>query len=116
MESIEINNIRIYARHGVGEQERNVGNTFEVSVRLDCDLSRSMESDSVCDTINYAEVIELVKEEMSHPSQLLEHVAGRLRSSIIERYPTVRGGMIRVAKLVPPVSAQLASVAITTRW
>lgn len=116
MAVIEINGLRLYARHGVGEQERIVGNIFEVSLKLDCNLERAMVSDCVTDTVNYAEVIETVKSEMSIPSKLIEHVAVRIRDAVRARFPLVSGGSVRVAKLVPPVPCQLSSVSVTVSW
>ena len=73
--SVYIDKLRIFARHGVLPQERTVGNTFEVSVRLDFNALRAMISDSIDDTVNYAEAVEIIRGEMSMPSQLLENVA-----------------------------------------
>ena len=80
--SIELNRIRFFSYHGVAEQERRVGNDYEVSLRVDYPLERAMESDSLCDTLDYAALYALVAAEMSVPSQLLEHVAGRIWRAI----------------------------------
>lgn len=116
MESIEINGLEIRARHGVGEQERIVGNLFLVDVRLDVDLSCAMASDNVDDTVNYASVIEIVKQEMAIPSALLENVVWRIRQTIIQAFPHVTGGMVRLAKITPPIPCKVTSVAVVTRW
>lgn len=116
MVTIEINGLRLYARHGVGEQERTVGNEFEVTLHLECRVDDAMSSDDVADTVNYAEVIDTVRAEMDVPSQLLEHVAARVRDAVCRRFPLVAGGMVKVAKLTPPIPCQLSSVAVTVRW
>lgn len=116
MESIEINGMEIYARHGVLPQENAVGNTFKVDLRIDLDLSRAMDSDNVVDTVNYARVIEIVKHEMDISSSLLERVASRIKNAILAEFPQVTGGMVRIAKLTPPIACQVSSVAIVTRW
>ncbi|MCM1449447.1 MAG: dihydroneopterin aldolase [Clostridiales bacterium] len=117
MERIEINGLRLRAFHGVGEQERRVGNMFSVDVWLEADLEAAVTSDNVDDTINYAELIGLIKVEMARPSALLEHVAGRIRDAIVHRYgDLVKHGGVKVSKLTPPVTAQLDSVAVATCW
>ncbi len=116
METIEINRLEIRARHGVGEQERVVGNIFLVDVHLDVDLSRAMVSDNVDDTISYAIVIDLIKHEMSIPSALLENAVWRIRQAITTAFPTVTGGMVRLAKVTPPVPGKIGSAAVVTRW
>ena len=115
---IAINGLKIRARHGVYEQERRVGNDFEVTLRLDVPCSdAAMDTDSLGDTINYAEAVDIIKSEMSMPSRLLEHVAGRIRLALEQAYPgKIAGGELTVATLAPPIQAQLASVSYTTRW
>ena len=75
--SIELNRIRFFSYHGVAEQERRVGNDYEVSLRVDYPLERAMESDSLCDTLDYAALYALVAAEMSVPSQLPAVYGGR---------------------------------------
>lgn len=116
MDSIEISGLRFYAHHGVMPQETLVGNEFEVDIRLDLDASSAMTTDSLDTTVNYAEAIELVAREMSTPSRLLEHVAGRIRRRLSEAYPQTAGGMVRVSKLAPPIPRQLTKVSFTTFW
>lgn len=117
MEQIEINDLRLRAFHGVLPAERLIGNIFSVDIVLKADLSAAMNSDSVENTINYAEVIETVRREMSEPSDLLEHVVGRLRRALTAAYPAVIGGSIRLSKLTPPIAGvELASVAVKTSW
>ena len=105
METIEVKRLELWARHGVMEQERVVGNMFTVDV-----------SDSVEDTVNYAEVVDVVKAEMAIPSLLLENVVWRVKNAILARFPMVRGGSVKVAKLTPPVSCNVDEVSVTTRW
>ena len=73
--SIEINGLRLFGRHGVYEEELLNGNTFELTLLLDYDISRPMISDDINDTLNYAQAVEIIRKEMETPSKLLEHVA-----------------------------------------
>ena len=114
--TIEINNMRIHARHGVMEQERRVGNLFEVTVHLTYPITGEKVTDSLDGTINYAEVTDIIRREMACPSRLLEHVAFRLRQALTSHFPQTTSGTIRVAKLTPPLGAQLTSAAATLRW
>lgn len=118
MDSIQIDGLRMIAYHGVMEQERKVGNEFIVDVCLYLsDVCKAMTDDNIAHTVNYAEVVEIIKREMAIPSRLLENVAYRIRESIMQRYVhNISGGMVKVAKIAPPISAELNSVAFTTRW
>ena len=114
--SIELNRIRFFSYHGVAEQERRVGNDYEVSLRVDYPLERAMESDSLCDTLDYAALYALVSAGMSVPSQLLEHVAGRIWRAISRRFPCVAGGRLRIAKLTPPIPGEIGEAVVTVEW
>lgn len=114
--TIEISRLLLHGYHGVAGQERIVGNSFEISLRIRYPAQMSLSTDDVADTLNYAEVIEVVRAEMSVQSQLIEHVAGRIRNSLMKRFPEIEGGMIKVAKLCPPCGVQLAEVACVIEW
>ena len=107
--------MRFYAYHGVIEQERRVGGEYIVSLCVDADLSRPVVSDSVNDTLNYAELYRVVDKEMSQPSCLLEHVAGRIGQRVLDNFPQVKTLNVRVTKCNPPMGADCkgASVEMT---
>ena len=98
------------------EQERRVGNDFEVSLTVEYPFEKAMESDDLCDTLNYAELYDVIAAEMRQPSDLLEHVAGRIIRAVKAQFPLVKGGSISVAKLTPPIKGQMESVAVTVEF
>ncbi len=107
--TIEVDGLRLRARHGVMAQERIVGNEFEISLSLEYPPAlKAVESDCVDDTLNYARAIEIVRQIMAEPSYLIEHVAGRIREALLEAYPGIVSGRIVVSKPAPPVSAELS--------
>lgn len=64
-----------------------------------------MDSDSIADTLNYAELLSVVKREMGVPSQLLEHVAGRICRAILTTFPEAEAVDLRLTKINPPMGA-----------
>lgn len=110
--TIELTNMRFYAYHGVLPQERETGNVFLVNMTLEADIAAACTSDDVNDTINYADVFELVKTEMEQPSRLLEHVAGRILAKLMEQYPHISLVRVSVAKMHPPVGGEMEKAAI----
>ena len=89
---IELENMEFQAFHGCYELERQVGNRFLVSVRIEAELGEAADSDRIERTINYLDVFETVREQMDIPSHILEHVAGRIAGRIRERFPQKRPG------------------------
>ena len=112
---IELKEMRFYARHGVMEQERAVGNEFEVNMRLSCEITAdAWEGDDLSGTVNYADVYSLVEKEMGKPSNLLENVAFRIGQAVKRAYPgRVAGGTVEVAKYAPPFTSRIKKVAVT---
>lgn len=114
--TIEVNGLRLTACHGVMEQERKVGNEFEVTAHLTADVMEALTDDSIESTINYAEVVEIISLIMKQPVNLLEHAAYQIKRALTAAYPNITSGMVRVVKLTPPIPAQMESVAVTLRW
>lgn len=102
---ILLENVKFYAFHGALPQERKVGNDYQVSLRIGYDISRAMVSDDVNDTLNYAEVYQLLSQEMSVPSALLERVAGRIGDRLFRKFPAIQSIDLTIIKVNPPMGA-----------
>ena len=109
---ISLRNVRFHAFHGVLPQERQVGGDFMVTVRVGYPLERAMETDNVDDTLDYAALYALVKKEMAEPSELLEHVVGRIVKAITASFPKVTSVDLELTKLNPPMGADCEGAAV----
>ena len=109
---ILLQDARFHAFHGVMPQERKVGADFVVNLRVGYPVGKAMETDEVADTLNYAEVYALVAQEMKQPSNLLEHVAGRIVQAISERFPLVTSIDLTLTKLNPPMGADAVGAGV----
>ena len=112
MECIELKKMIFHSYHGMTEQERIVGNNYRIDLKVFLDLSKAIESDKIEDTINYADVFDLIKEEMTIPSHLLEHVAGRIVQKIKQNYSYISKITIRLAKIKPPIAGEIQEAAV----
>lgn len=113
---ITIDNLKVYARHGVLEQERVVGNRFTVSISVEVPDGAGHDDD-LSTTVNYADLCTTVHQVMATPSQLIEHVAHRLVNAIRDNYPLVSGGSVTVTKPRPPIAGFDADgVSVTLTW
>ena len=86
-------------------QERVEGNDFIVNVRLAYDFGKAMETDDVADTLSYADVYQLVQQEMQQPSNLLEHVVGRIGKRLLAEFPLIKAIDLKLTKVNPPMGA-----------
>lgn len=102
---ISIKGLRCFGHHGVDEPEREAGQEFLVDVECLLDLSEAAASDSISDTVDYAELIAQIREIVETESHLLlEKLAQRIIDAILER---PRLGQVTVAISKPGVAEKL---------
>lgn len=109
---ISLDGVRFHAYHGVLPQENKVGGNYTMTLRVGYDVSRAMVSDDVGDTLNYATLYELACREMSVPSKLLEHVAGRIVRAVAEAFPKVTRIDLWLTKDTPPMGADSSGASV----
>ena len=111
---IRITGIKGFGYHGVFEAERTNGQDFYVDVELEVDLTRASVSDDVTDTINYAEVTDLVVEEITtNPASLIEKLAGRIAERIKVTFAQAARVTVTVHKPQAPVTAVVKDISVT---
>lgn len=107
----------MHAPIGVFPQEQKVGNDFKVTLMIDYAVdSCATEDDELTGTLNYAELITLVKDEMSVPSKLLEHVVAQIAERITSKWSHVTGGLVKVVKITPPIACEVDGVGVMYKW
>lgn len=101
---IEISNLRCYGYVGYFPEEKVLGQWFEVNARIAYDLARAGQTDQLTDTLNYAEVIELIKEKIAKSQfALIERLAQVIAQDILE-IPLVTEVKLKLTKLSPPIA------------
>jgi len=108
---ISVEGIECYAFHGCLPEEAVIGSRYLVDVYVYCDVSRSLESDLLADTVDYVMVNDVVKAEMMIRSNLIEHVAGRILARLRENIPSAGKIDVRVTKFNPPVNGNIHKTA-----
>lgn len=109
---IFLKDIQCYAYHGVAPQENLIGNEYTVNLKLKVDITKASQTDEVEDTVNYAEVHNVVKTEMAIPSKLLEHVGGRIVQKLFGKFPSIKEVELRLSKRNPPMGADIDAAGI----
>ena len=112
---IELSGMRFFARHGCLESERQEGNEFLVDFSCDYDTSAAELTDNLADTLDYSRVYAIIAREMGVPSNLLEHVAGRIADALLEEIPELEHFEVSVYKKNPPVGGECKWAKVTTR-
>jgi 7,8-dihydroneopterin aldolase/epimerase/oxygenase len=95
---VELAGLEIPGRHGVEDWERETEQPFVYDLELELAEPRS---DSIDETVDYREVVELVRAvSESRQFQLLESMAAAVAAALLERFPAER---VRVQVRKPEV-------------
>ena len=109
---IIIEDLKIYAYHGALPEETLIGTYYLLNVEVHADLWKAVGTDDLNDTINYAEINEIIHHEMKTPSKLMEHVAGRILKNIKIKFTQVSFVKIRITKTSPPMTGEMHGVSV----
>ncbi|EOE5454898.1 dihydroneopterin aldolase [Listeria monocytogenes] len=113
MDKIYLNELVFYGYHGVLAEETKLGQTFRVSLILGLSTKKAGISDSVDDTVSYAEVYETVKEIVEGtPFKLIEALAEKIASEVLTGYPLLEEVTVKLIKPNPPIPGHYDSVAV----
>lgn len=113
MDKILIRDLRIYARHGVFEEEKHLGQPFFLDMTLYLDLAPAASSDDVEYTVNYAQVIALAQRVLQARNyNLLERCAQILADEINRTFPAIRRIDIVLKKPHAAIDADFGYVAV----
>lgn len=110
--TIELQGLRFFAEHGMYEEERRVGNQFEVSISLETKAPKKTIT-SIEQTINYVEVFKIVQEVFSQRKQLLETCAMEIAENLQQQFHEIEKVSITIKKIAPPITNFSGSVAVT---
>ena len=112
LDVIRLLNMSFYAFHGVRQEERKLGQRFEVDVELFLDLRAAGQGDDLARTVDYVQVFELVEEVVvEREFNLLEALAQEIADSLLERFP-LEAVTVRVRKPNAPVRGILDTVEV----
>ncbi|MGI8582066.1 MAG: dihydroneopterin aldolase [Chitinophagaceae bacterium] len=112
MITIHLYNLKFHSFHGVHEEEKLLGNEYEVNAEVQFHEEQSV-IHSLSQTINYAEIFEIIKKRMHIPSALLETVVMDIGNTIHEKYNYVRSINISLKKIHPPIEGIVGSVGVS---
>ena len=112
--------MRFFAHHGCFAEEKTIGNYFIVDFAAETDMTVASESDNLEDALNYQLIYDIVKEEMAVPSNLLEHVAGRILRHFRRMFPEITSATVSISKLNvsisklnPPLGGEVGASRVT---
>ena len=116
MVEIIIKNLMLFGYHGVHREEKEKGQEFlfNISIFVDKDTTgkdKFLKKDNIENTVNYSEVIEIVKYiNNNNKFDLLETLSSDIAEKILSFSPMIESVRVRVEKTSPPITEKIGSV------
>jgi dihydroneopterin aldolase len=100
---LRLNKMVFHAYHGVWDEERQVGQRFEVDVAIVGDTSVSGKSDSLKDTVDLYKLYDTVEKVVTKRNfKLVEALAETIARTLLEKFP-IHKVLVRVRKPNSPI-------------
>lgn len=119
MDQIIIENLQIYAHHGVYREENEKGQNFYVNAVMETDTVNAGTLDDLNLSTNYGEVCTFINNFVKeHTYKLIETVAEKTAEAVLLRFPLIRRITLEIRKPEAPVPLPFESVSvkITRGW
>lgn len=110
--TIEVNGLSLYTHHGVTPAEQEVGQRLMLDLRLMVGETDATLTDRIEDTIDYAEVcqvVALVAQQRSY--RTLERLCSAIADRLIEDYG-LESVSVKVTKPEPPIALPVEDIAV----
>ena len=109
---IKINNIKLWARVGVLEDERELGQLFNLDVFLWADFENCTQNDDIKSTVDYSKLVEILKFQSKKICCFtIEKYSNEILKIIVEEFQLNRIKII-LTKCKPPIDGFDGKVSI----
>jgi 7,8-dihydroneopterin aldolase/epimerase/oxygenase len=110
--TIEITGLSLYTHHGASAAEREVGQRLVLDLRLDLAQADATATDRLEDTVDYADVCQLVAliaQQRSH--RTLERLCATIAERLLDDYPA-EVVFVKATKPEPPIPLPVEAVSV----
>ena len=99
-----IDNLEVFANHGLFEEENKLGQKFIFDIECDLNYKKAMISDEMTDSISYADIAEVVvKTATTNTFNLLERLAGEILKNIFTEFSQIENINLKINKPGAPI-------------
>ncbi len=113
MDEIRIDNLEVYAYHGVYPEENEKGQKFYVNLILYTDTHTAGLTDQLELSTNYGEVCHFITRWMQeHTCKLIETVAEKLAVAILLKFNLIKSVSLEIRKPYAPIGLPFESVSV----
>ena len=113
MDRIRIEDLEIFAYHGVFPEENTLGQKFVVSADLYTDTRKAGLKDDLAESIHYGEVCAIMELYLKkHTYKLLESAAEHLAEELLLKYENLKKIRLEIKKPWAPIRLPLKTVSV----
>ena len=110
--TVEVSGLSLFTHHGVSEAERDVGQRLVLDLRLEVAECDATVTDRVEDTVDYAEVCQLVALIAQQRSyRTLERLCAAIADRLLDEY-SAHSVWVKAAKPEPPIALPVDEVSV----
>lgn len=114
LDKIKIEDLEVFANHGVFPEENVLGQKFLVSAVLYTDIRKAGLTDDLTESIHYGEASAFITKYLkSHTFKLLERIAEGLAEEMLVQIPGLQKVEIEIKKPWAPIGLPLKTVSVT---
>lgn len=112
-DEIHVQNLEVFANHGVFQEETNLGQKYLFSLTMYTDTRKAGKSDCLEESIHYGEVSQFITDyTRKHTRKLIEAAAEDLATALLLHYPLLKGVTLELKKPWAPVGLPLETVSV----
>ena len=118
-DEIHVENLEVFANHGVFPEETSLGQKFVISLTMYTNTRKAGKSDCLEESVHYGEVSSFMTAyTKEHPRKLIEAAGEDLAEEVLLHYPLLKGVTLELKKPWAPVGLPLetVSVKVTRFW
>ena len=113
MDEIIISGLKVFAWHGVYEEEQQKGQNFVINARLRLDTTNAGVSDSLEDSVDYGKVCLYINEFMRiNRFNLVETVANQMARKLLVKFPQTQSVELEIMKPEAPIPLPFENVSV----
>ena len=115
MYSIHVENIRTRSYHGCLPEEGVIGGDYTTDVWIELMDNYRITKDNLDETVDYGEVTQVVVNEMSVRSKLIETVCERITNNLFTSFSKIKSVKVRVCKICPPIEGDVENISVVIK-
>lgn len=113
MDIIRIDNLEVYAYHGVYDEEKEKGQYFYVNAELYTNTRKAGMNDDLDASTNYGTVCDFIHDFMiKYTYDLIETVAEQLAQALLLEFKLVKSVLLEIRKPHAPIEKEFESVSV----